>query len=88
MISIIQATLNDSNLLTNLGKTTFLEAHGKSASEKNINTYISKFNYENGSLNICEFVASKGDSDFEKGRYIVNVFNAKDLVSSSDFTLK
>ncbi|MGC1204513.1 MAG: chromosome partitioning protein ParA [Flavobacteriaceae bacterium] len=57
--------------------------------EKTLNySMISKFNYENGSLNICEFVASKGDSDFEKGRYIVNVFNAKDLVSSSDFTLK
>lgn len=57
--------------------------------EKTLNySMISKFNYENGSLNICEFVASKGDDDFEKGRYIVNVFNAKDLVSSSDFTLK
>ncbi len=42
MISIIQATLNDSNLLANLGETTFLEAHGKSASEENIITYISK----------------------------------------------
>ena len=57
--------------------------------EKTLNySMISKFNYENGSLNICEFVASKGDSDFEKGRYIVNVFNAKDLVSTSEFTLK
>ncbi|MDO5980406.1 chromosome partitioning protein ParA [Flavivirga spongiicola] len=49
---------------------------------------ISKFNYENASLNICEFVASKGKNSFEKGRYIVNVFNEKDLVSSSEFTLK
>lgn len=49
---------------------------------------ISKFNYENASLNICEFVESKGKSSFEKGRYIVNVFNEKDLVSSSEFTLK
>ncbi|NMH88157.1 chromosome partitioning protein ParA [Flavivirga algicola] len=49
---------------------------------------ISKFNYENASLNICEFVASKGKKNFEKGRYIVNVFNEKDLVSSSEFTLK
>ncbi len=49
---------------------------------------ISKFNYENSSLNICEFVASKGKNSFEKGRYIVNVFNEKDLVSSSEFTLK
>lgn len=57
--------------------------------EKTLNySIISKFNYENGSLNICEFVASKGENNFEKGRYIVNVFNAKDLVSSSEFTLK
>ncbi len=47
---------------------------------------ISKFNYENASLNICEFVKSK--NDFEKGRYIVNVYNSKDLVSTSEFTLK
>ena len=49
---------------------------------------ISKFNYENANLNICEFVESKGDKDFQKGRYIVNVFNEKDLVSTSEFTLK
>lgn len=57
--------------------------------EKTLNySIISKFNYENGSLNICEFVASKGKEKFAKGRYIVNVFNEKDLVSSSEFTLK
>lgn len=55
--------------------------------EKTLNySVISKFNYENANLNICEFVTSKGD--FEKGRYIVNVFNEKDLVSNSEFTLK
>ena len=47
---------------------------------------ISKFNYENRNLNICEFVTT-GAKEFEKGRYIVNVFNKKDLVSSSEFTL-
>ena len=57
--------------------------------EKTLNySIISKFNYENGNLNICEFVASKGESNFEKGRYVVNVFNEKDLVSTSEFTLK
>ena len=57
--------------------------------EKTLNySIISKFNYENGSLNICEFVASKGENKFEKGRYVVNIFNEKDLVSSSEFTLK
>ena len=49
---------------------------------------ISKFNYENSNLNVCEFVEANGDKDFEKGRYIVNVFNEKDLVSTSEFTLK
>ena len=47
---------------------------------------ISKFNYENRNLNICEFVAP--NDDFETGRYVVNVFNAKELISSSEFTLK
>jgi len=47
---------------------------------------ISKFNYENRNLNICEFVAP--NDDFEKGRYVVNVFNNKELISSSEFTLK
>lgn len=57
--------------------------------DKTLNySMISKFNYENASLNICEFVASKGEGKFEKGRYVVNVFNAKDLVSSSEFTLR
>jgi len=49
---------------------------------------ISKFNYENTNLNVCEFVASKGANSFSKGRYTVNVFNEKDIVSSSEFTLK
>lgn len=49
---------------------------------------VSKFNYENSSLDVCEFVASKGKSEFQKGRYVVNVFNEKDLVATSEFTLK
>lgn len=57
--------------------------------DKTLNySIVSKFNYENSSLNICEFVESKTSKDFEKGRYIVNVFNEKDLVSTSEFTLK
>ncbi|MDW5288564.1 chromosome partitioning protein ParA [Formosa sp. PL04] len=57
--------------------------------EKALNySLISRFNYENTSLNVCEFVASKGDESFEEGRYVINVYNAKDLVSSTEFTLK
>jgi len=56
--------------------------------EKTLNySIISKFNYENANLNICEFISGKG-GDFQKGRYIVNVFNDKNLVSTSEFTLK
>ena len=49
---------------------------------------ISRFNYENRNLNICEFVTPNSDEAFEKGRYVVNVFNEKALISSSEFTLK
>lgn len=57
--------------------------------DKTLNySVVSKFIYENSNLNICEFVSSKGSDKFEKGRYIVNVFNEKDLVSTSEFTLK
>ncbi len=47
---------------------------------------VSKFNYENRNLNICEFVAPKGQ--FSKGRYVVNIFNKKELVSTTEFTLE
>ncbi|MGV6832513.1 MAG: chromosome partitioning protein ParA [bacterium] len=46
---------------------------------------VSKFNYENDNLDICEFV--DGD-EFVKGRYTVNVFNKSALISTSEFTLK
>ena len=49
---------------------------------------ISRFNYENRNLNICEFVAPAGDDKFDKGRYIVNVFNENILISTSEFSLK
>lgn len=49
---------------------------------------ISRFNYENRNLNICEYVAPLEDAKFEKGRYIINVFNDKALISASEFELK
>ncbi|WP_299122755.1 chromosome partitioning protein ParA [uncultured Winogradskyella sp.] len=49
---------------------------------------ISRFNYENRNLNICEYVSPSDDSKFEAGRYKINVFNDKALISSSEFTLK
>ncbi|SDH54922.1 chromosome partitioning protein ParA [Winogradskyella thalassocola] len=49
---------------------------------------ISRFNYENRNLNICEYINELKDSKFEKGRYQVNVFSDKALVSSSEFELK
>lgn len=47
---------------------------------------VSKFNYENRSLNICEFVSPNGD--FNEGEYTVNIFNTKELVSTTEFSLK
>ena len=50
---------------------------------------ISKFNYENQSLPICEYIVKKNkNDDFEKGMYKVNVFNGKDLVTSTQFSLR
>ncbi|MFP4845986.1 chromosome partitioning protein ParA [Winogradskyella sp. PE311] len=49
---------------------------------------ISRFNYENRNLNICEYVSPSEDSKFEAGRYKINVFNDKELISSSEFSLK
>ncbi|WP_400078246.1 chromosome partitioning protein ParA [Winogradskyella sp. R77965] len=49
---------------------------------------ISRFNYENRNLNICEYVSKSKDAKFEAGRYKINVFNDKTLISSSEFTLK
>ncbi|MGM5471166.1 chromosome partitioning protein ParA [Flavobacteriaceae bacterium LMO-SS05] len=47
---------------------------------------VSKFNYENKNLNICEFITP--NNEFAKGKYTVNVYNQKELVSTSEFTLK
>jgi ribosomal protein S18 acetylase RimI-like enzyme len=44
MTAIIKATIEDSELLVKVGKQTFIESHGKSASKKDINNYVeSKF---------------------------------------------
>lgn len=49
---------------------------------------LSKFNYENENLNICEYIKSKSKKGFDKGRYVVNVFNDAEMVSTSSFILK
>ncbi|MBT8375390.1 MAG: chromosome partitioning protein ParA [Winogradskyella sp.] len=49
---------------------------------------ISRFNYEKKNLDICEYLTPNDDADFESGRYTVNVFNDKELISTSEFTLK
>ena len=57
--------------------------------EKVLNySLISKFNYESKNLDICEFIEARGDENFEKGRYVINIFNEKELVSTSEFTLE
>jgi len=49
---------------------------------------ISRFNYENRNLNICEYVSKRDDTKFEAGTYKINVFNDKELISSSEFSLR
>jgi hypothetical protein len=49
---------------------------------------ISKFNYENNNLDICEFVTKDEDSKFEKGLYKVSVFNGRELIANSQFSLR
>ena len=57
--------------------------------DKTLNySLVSKFNYENTSLKVCEYVMNNRDEKFEKGRYVVNVFNERDLVSTTQFNLK
>jgi len=57
--------------------------------EESLNySLISKFNYENESLPICEYIAKVGKENFEKGMYKINVFNGRELVSSSQFTMR
>jgi len=40
MTSIVRASVGDAELLSVLGRTTFMESHGKSASDKDIETYV------------------------------------------------
>ena len=48
MISIDRATIKDLHILINLGRKTFFESHGMSASKKDIDEYVNlKFNREN-----------------------------------------
>ncbi|MEO6348110.1 MAG: GNAT family N-acetyltransferase, partial [Aquaticitalea sp.] len=45
MTSIVRATINDAKLLVRIGKTTFLESHGMSASKEDIAGFVkSKYN--------------------------------------------
>ena len=48
---------------------------------------VSRFNYEKSNIDICEFVGPNKD-EFEKGRYTINVYNEKELISTTEFTLK
>lgn len=57
--------------------------------EKVLNySLISRFNYESKNLDICEFLEARGDSKFNTGRYIVNIFEQDRFVSTSEFTLE
>ncbi|WP_245949264.1 GNAT family N-acetyltransferase [Lutibacter citreus] len=48
MIKIVKANIEDSELIAEIGKKSFLESHGNSASTEDINSFISKtYNKEN-----------------------------------------
>ena len=49
---------------------------------------VSRFNYENKDLDICEFISPDSTGKFEAGTYTVSVFNEKEKVASSQFTLR
>ena len=42
MTSIVKATVNDSALLSEIAKLTFIESHGHSASPEDVNTYVAE----------------------------------------------
>jgi ribosomal protein S18 acetylase RimI-like enzyme len=47
MISIVKATGKDFQLLADIGKISYIESHGHSAKDADINTYLNeKYNYE------------------------------------------
>ena len=50
-------------------------------------SYVSSFTYNNKLLDICDFVSTE-ERNYEKGLYIVNVFDQNTLITSSTFTLK
>jgi len=57
--------------------------------EKVLNySLVSKFNYENSNLDVCEFITGSENDAFEKGNYMINIFSEGNLVSSSQFSLK
>jgi ribosomal protein S18 acetylase RimI-like enzyme len=43
MIDILKATINDAEIIAKLGKQTFIESHGHSASETDIDTFVAKY---------------------------------------------
>lgn len=42
MVEIRKATVNDATLLAEIGKKSFIESHGRSASEADINSYVNE----------------------------------------------
>lgn len=51
-------------------------------------SFLTSVNYDNKSLDVCEFLEGQESTDFSKGNYFVNVFDRGELVSKTSFTLK
>jgi len=71
-------------------KNNVLSSNGQVQFDDQVLNYslISRFNYENRNLDICEYISASDESKFEEGQYRVNVFNDKELISASEFVLK
>jgi len=73
-----------------IGANEQIEFGDEDAEEKETLNYslISKFNYENKNLNMCEFISRQGKEEFEEGSYKVNIFNSSERIAGHEFTLR
>lgn len=51
-------------------------------------SFLTVVKYQNKTTVVCEYIKAKATGDFEKGTYFVNVFDGKQMVSKTSFTLK
>ena len=83
MTSIVRASLEDAKLLSVLGRTTFIESHGNSASEEHIEAYVkSKYTQKALELELLDseniyYIVYHDNKAIGYSKIILNVPNAK-----------